>query len=180
MGPGATGNDVTARDAMWRRIRGDDWAAFDALPPAVGRRLSEHAYDAWAVNVLVLWRSFRRKRASSARAVVTLLRYLDQLEDMERKAFVASYRQVYGDLLPHDGAAASVLRHDGSNGRIAVASRGQTRPPISEPPLGRLRIHTSRALTVKQLRAGLLIGREMPGHAPGLTGQLLRNPGAEG
>ena len=45
-------NDVTAREAMWRRIAGDDWASFDALPPAIRRRLHEHAYDAWSVNAL--------------------------------------------------------------------------------------------------------------------------------
>jgi hypothetical protein len=31
------------REAIWRRFDGDDWAAFDALPPAIRRRLHEHA-----------------------------------------------------------------------------------------------------------------------------------------
>ncbi len=36
-------NDVTVREAIWRRFAGDGWAAYDALPPAVQRRMHEHA-----------------------------------------------------------------------------------------------------------------------------------------
>lgn len=39
-------NDVTERPHIWRRFDGDDWAAFDSLPPVIRRRLHEHAYDA--------------------------------------------------------------------------------------------------------------------------------------
>ena len=49
-------NDRTIRDTIWRRFAGDDWAAFDQLPPSVRHRLTEHAYDAWSVNALILWR----------------------------------------------------------------------------------------------------------------------------
>ena len=107
------GNDNTARDAIWRRFSGDDWAAFDALPPAIRRRLHEHAYDAWAVNALILWRSFRRKLACSARAERRLLRYLDTCEALERAAFADNHRAAYGCGLPHLAAGASVLRYAG-------------------------------------------------------------------
>jgi hypothetical protein len=40
-------NDITIRERIWRRFNGDDWAAYDPLPPLSGR-LHEHAYDAWA------------------------------------------------------------------------------------------------------------------------------------
>lgn len=104
-------NDVTIRPDIWRRFEGDDWAAFDALPPAVRHRLHEHAYDGWAVNALMAWRSFRRKRASSARALVTMLRYLDQLEAMERAAFSERHRKRHGAPLPHVAAGVSVQRY---------------------------------------------------------------------
>ena len=100
-------NDITVREAIWRRFDGDDWAAFDALPPAIRRRLYEHAYDAWAVNALILWRGFRRQTGSSARAERRLLRYLDTCEALERQAFAAAQ----GEVLPHVAAGATVLRY---------------------------------------------------------------------
>ena len=103
-------NDITARETLWRRHPGDDWAAFDALPPAIRRRLQSHAYDAWAVNALMLWRAFRRKAASSVRAERRLLRYLDECEALERDAFAAAHRQRCGLALAHVAAGASVLR----------------------------------------------------------------------
>ncbi|WP_240791183.1 DUF6525 family protein [Roseomonas sp. AR75] len=103
-------NDVTERERMWRRWPGDDWAAFDALPPAIRRRIHAHAYDAWAVNALILWRAFRRKTGSSARAERRLLRWLDECEALERDAFAAAYRQATGCPLPHAAAGVTVLR----------------------------------------------------------------------
>jgi hypothetical protein len=103
-------NDVTERERIWRRWTGDDWAAFDALPPSVRRRMQVHAYDAWSVNALMLWRSFRRRTGSSARAERRLLRYLDECEALERQAFADAHRQATGCPLPHDAAGATVLR----------------------------------------------------------------------
>ena len=108
-------NDVTIRPDIWRRYAGDDWAAFDALPPVIRHRLHEHAYDAWAVNALMVWRSFRRKRASSVRAVVTMLRYLDRLEIMERTAYSDRHRSRHGTPLPHVAAGVSVQRYRGTS-----------------------------------------------------------------
>lgn len=50
---------TTARfgNTIWRRRAGDDRAAFDRLPPAMRQRLAEHAFDAWSVTVLMLWRA---------------------------------------------------------------------------------------------------------------------------
>jgi hypothetical protein len=103
-------NDISPRETMWRRWEGDEWAAFEALPTAARRRIQEHAYDAWSVNALMLWRTFRRQTGSSARAERRLLRYLDECEAMERAAANAEYRQAYGIPLPHVAAAISVLR----------------------------------------------------------------------
>ncbi len=105
------GNDHSPRHALWRRYSGDDWAAFDALPAAIRQRLHDHAYDAWTVNTLMLWRAFRRKRDSAARAQGALLRYLDLCEQWEREAFAAAYRRAHGTVLPHLGAGASVQRY---------------------------------------------------------------------
>lgn len=104
-------NDVTVRETIWRRIPGDEWAAYEALPPAVRRRLQEHAYDAWAVNALILWRMFRRQTASSRRAERRLLRYLDACEMMERAAFAAVQQNRFGMPVPHIAARATVLRY---------------------------------------------------------------------
>jgi hypothetical protein len=110
--PDPAGNDVTARPDIWRRYAGDDWAAFDSLPPAIRRRMHEHAYDAWAVNALMLWRRFRRQLASSARGQRRLLNHLDDCETLEREAFADAYARQWGGTLPHLGAGASVLRYD--------------------------------------------------------------------
>lgn len=107
---GAAANDVTSRDGWWRRFPGDDWACFDALPPAIRQRLHEHAYDAWSVNALKLWRHYRRLHPTAARAERGLLRYLDHCERLERRAFA----ERHGAPLPHDAAAASVLRYAGA------------------------------------------------------------------
>ena len=104
-------NDRTIRAAMWRRFDGDEWVAFDALPEPIRRRIQQHSYDPWAVNALMLWRMFRRKHASSSRAVVTLRRYLDECERLERDAFATAHRRRYGSALPHVAAGVSVLRY---------------------------------------------------------------------
>jgi hypothetical protein len=104
-------NDVTIRPEIWRRFDGDEWAAFDALPPRVRARLQEHAYDAWSVNALMLWKSFRRKHASSARGEITLLRYIGQCEALERQGYDAKHRKEHGTPLPHVAAGATVMRY---------------------------------------------------------------------
>ncbi|MCQ4158708.1 DUF6525 family protein [Roseomonas sp. GC11] len=103
-------NDITLRDQLWRRLQGDEWESFDALPAPVRKRLQEHAYDAWAVNALALWRHFRRQLASTERATRRLLRYLDECEARERADFDAAYRARHGRPLPHVAAAATTLR----------------------------------------------------------------------
>jgi hypothetical protein len=55
--------------------------------------MQEHAYDAWAVNALMLWRTFRRRLASSAGAERRLLRYLDACEALERTAFAEAHER---------------------------------------------------------------------------------------
>lgn len=110
MTPGPS-NDGTIRTRIWRRHEGDDWAAFDALPPAIRARMREHAYDAWSVNALLLWRSFRRATASSARAERRLLRYLDTCEALEREAFDEDHRRRHGSALPHVAAGGTVARY---------------------------------------------------------------------
>jgi hypothetical protein len=128
------GNDVTERERMWRRYNGDDWAAYEALPPAVRRRIQEHAYDAWAVNAAMLWRSFRRQTASSVRAERRLLRYLDECEALERVAFADAFARAYGASLPHQAADVAVLRYgqppvagqDGHTGSRRVERQGLT------------------------------------------------------
>jgi hypothetical protein len=103
-------NDFTLRETLWRRHPGDDWAAFDALPPVIRQRLAQHAYDGWAVNALLLWRQLRQKYASSTRAERRLLRYLDECEALERDAFSAEYQRRHGLPFPHLAARASTLR----------------------------------------------------------------------
>ncbi|MBE9607050.1 hypothetical protein IAI18_19470 [Acetobacteraceae bacterium H6797] len=103
-------NDVTAREGVWFRHEGDDWACYDALPPAIRRRLQAHAYDPWAANAHLLWRDFRRRHASSARAERALLRHFDRCERDERSAFDAAYRAAHGGPLPHIAAGATVQR----------------------------------------------------------------------
>ncbi len=107
---GAEGNERTLRREMWRRYAGDDWAAFDALPVAVRKRVAEHAYDAWSVNVMLLWRHYKRVYGRTVRAERALIRYLDYCERLERAAFASRYAEAYGAVLPHEAAEATVLR----------------------------------------------------------------------
>ena len=111
-GPVATSNDVTLRADAWRRHAGDDWAAFDQLPAVIRRRLSEHAYDAWSVNALILWQRYRRLHPTTERAQRALLRYLDHCERLERRLFAGDYTRRHGHVLPHEAARADVLRYD--------------------------------------------------------------------
>ncbi|MBR0648788.1 hypothetical protein GXW78_03890 [Roseomonas terrae] len=104
-------NDITERPRLWRRFAGDDWQAFDALPAAIRRRMHEHAYDAWTVNALMLWRRFRRQTASSARGERRLLNHLEDCERLEFDAFADAYARQWGHALPHRAAAATVLRY---------------------------------------------------------------------
>lgn len=113
------GNDVTERPRIWRRYDGDDWAAFDALPPAIRHRLHEHAYDAWAVNALVLWKLFRRQTASSARGERRLLNHMRACEKLELDAFADAYCRECGGTLPHVAARASTLRYRSAKGGAA-------------------------------------------------------------
>lgn len=124
-------NDVTERERIWHRFAGDEWAAFDALPPALRRRMREHAYDAWAVNALRLWRAERR-RLGSARAERRLLRWLDECETLERAAFAEAFHHKYGTVLPHDAAQATVLRNAGTGrGVDALVGAGCRRSKAS-------------------------------------------------
>lgn len=109
--PDTFSNDVTERPRIWRRFEGDDWKAFDALPPAVRHRMHEHAYDAWTVNALILWRRFRRQTASSARGLRRLLNHLDDCEALEFEAFADGYARQWGAVLPHRAARATILRY---------------------------------------------------------------------
>ncbi|MCQ8280022.1 DUF6525 family protein [Acetobacteraceae bacterium KSS8] len=104
------GNDATIRSQIWRRHAGDAWAAFETLPPAIRRRLSEHAYDAWTVNALALWRRFQRIHRTQARAERAMLRAIDHCERLERRAFSAAWEARWGTRFPHDAAGVSVLR----------------------------------------------------------------------
>jgi hypothetical protein len=104
------GNDITLRQGHWRRWPGDEWDCFDALPPTVRQRLQQHAYDPWAVNALKLWLLFRRQTGSSQRAERRLLRHLDACEAQERALFAQEYAARHGRPLPHEAAAATVLR----------------------------------------------------------------------
>ncbi len=125
----AASNDHTVRERMWHRYDGNDWASFDRLPPAIRRRLAEHAYDAWSVNALILWRRFRRTRVSAQQAERALLRYLEECEALERAAFAAAHLRRHGTALPHVAARATVLRHAGW-----AARRAEAAPDASPPP----------------------------------------------
>ncbi|WKC16556.1 DUF6525 family protein [Acetobacter pasteurianus] len=103
-------NERTLRHEMWRRYAGDDWAAFDALPATIRERVAAHAYDAWSVNVMMLWQHYKRLYGRTMRAERALIRYLDYCERLEREAFSSRYSDVYGMDLPHDAACATVLR----------------------------------------------------------------------
>jgi len=101
---------------MWRRFDGDEWAAFDALPEPIRQRLAEHAYDAWSVNALILWRHYRRLHPTVERAIRGLLRYMDHCERLEQHAFAADHVRQYGSALPHHAAGIAVLRYAGQPG----------------------------------------------------------------
>lgn len=103
-------NERTLRHEMWRRFDGDDWDAFDQLPPSVRQRVTMHAYDAWSVNVLILWRHYKGIYGRNARAERALIRYLDYCERLERQAFASCYTETHGQPLPHDAAQVGVLR----------------------------------------------------------------------
>lgn len=103
-------NERTLRHEMWRRYTGDDWQAFDQLPPLVRQRVASHAYDAWSVNVLMLWKHYKRTYGNTLRGQRALIRYLDYCERLEREAFADHYTNQYGTMLPHDAACVSVLR----------------------------------------------------------------------
>lgn len=103
-------NDGTARARIWRRLAGDDWAAYEALPPAIRRRLQQHAYDPWSVNALALWQHFRRRTGDSRRAERRLLRHIEACEAREQADFARRYAARTGCPLPHCGARASTLR----------------------------------------------------------------------
>jgi hypothetical protein len=122
-------NDGTIRDAIWRRYIGDDWAAFDQLPAAIRRRLAEHAYDAWSVNALILWRNYRRLHPTAERAQRALLRYLDFPERLERRAFADRYAQQHAESQPRAGPdrAAHRRRRERCYRRSCRARGGATR-----------------------------------------------------
>lgn len=103
-------NERTLRHEMWRRYTGDDWAAFDALPAAIRKRVAEHAYDAWSVNVMILWQHYKRLYGRTPRAERALIRYLDYCERLERAAFASRYTEAYRAVLPHEAACVAVLR----------------------------------------------------------------------
>jgi hypothetical protein len=131
--PGGGNNDVTERERLWQRFAGDEWACFDALPPALRRRMHEHAYDAWAVNALRVWRAERR-RIGSARAERRLLRWLDECEALERAAFAEAYARRYAASLPHEAAGATILRYRPGAGASWDGSAGKGRAPTRPAP----------------------------------------------
>ncbi|MGG6430172.1 DUF6525 family protein [Acetobacter ghanensis] len=103
-------NERTLRHEVWRRYDGNDWQAFDALPPSIKQRVAQHSYDAWSVNVLMLWRHYKRLYGRTLRAEKALTRYLDYCERLERDVFAARYAEQYGMLLPHLAAEGTVQR----------------------------------------------------------------------
>ncbi|MFC0409557.1 DUF6525 family protein [Roseomonas elaeocarpi] len=141
------GNDISPRDDIWRRFPGDEWDSFDALPAAIRRRLQQHAYDAWSSNALLLWRTLRRRHASSARAETLLLRHIDHCERLEREAFAAIWQARRGTVLPHLAAAASVLRDrlPGAAQDGGAAARDASAPSamVPAPRGGRRRARSS-------------------------------------
>jgi len=103
-------NERTIRHEIWHRFPGDEWAAFDQLPATIRQRLTRHAYEAWTVNVLMLWKRYKGIHGRTPRAERALVRYLDYCERLERAAFAARYAGRYGRPLPHIAANATVLR----------------------------------------------------------------------
>jgi len=121
-------NDTTERPHLWRRYPGDDWAAFDALPPAIRRRIAEQAYDVWSVNALKLWRRLRQ-RSGSARAERSMLRHIDLWERLEADDFAAAHQARWGASLPHAAAAVSVLRYGPASACHPPRPPSGARPP---------------------------------------------------
>ncbi|GAN70125.1 DUF6525 family protein [Acetobacter syzygii] len=103
-------NERTLRHEVWRRYDGNDWNAFDSLPPSIRQRVAQHSYDAWSVNVLMLWRHYKRSYGRTARAEKALIRYLDYCERLERDVFATRYVEQYGMPLPHLAAEGTVQR----------------------------------------------------------------------
>lgn len=103
---GGRNNDGTCRKTLWRRLEGDSWAAFDALPQSIRQRLAEHVYDAWSVNTLALWQHYKRVHGANERAERALIRYLDYCERLEQQAFAERH-----GMLPHQAAGATPLRY---------------------------------------------------------------------
>lgn len=99
-------NDGTCRKALWKRLEGDSWEAFDALPRSIRLRLTEHVYDAWSVNTLALWQHYKRVHGANERAERALIRYLDYCERLEQQAFAERH-----GALPHQAAGATPLRY---------------------------------------------------------------------
>lgn len=130
-------NDVTFRALFWRRLDGDAWDAFDALPPAIRRRLHEHAYDPWAVNALELWRLIRRRTGCPHRAARRLLWYIRDCEARELAAFAAAWRARHGTAYPHVAAGASVLRYAPPAGGRVRRRAWMSAPAAAGPPPGR-------------------------------------------
>lgn len=103
-------NERTLRHEVWRRYDGNDWQAFDALPPGIRQRVTQHSYDAWSVNVLMLWQHYKRTYGRTLRAEKALIRYLDYCERLERDVFATRYGEQYGMPLPHVAAGGTVQR----------------------------------------------------------------------
>lgn len=102
-------NERTLRHEIWRRYKGMTGRRLTSSP-LVRQRVTTHAYDAWSVNVLILWKHYKRTYGNTLRGQRALIRYLDYCERLEREAFAEHYKSHYGTLLPHDAACASILR----------------------------------------------------------------------
>lgn len=127
-------NDVTLRALFWRRLDGNSWDAFDALPPVIRRRLHEHAYDPWAVNALRLWRLIRRRTGCPRRAERRLLWHIRDCEARELATFAAAWRARHGTAYPHAAAGASVLRYAPAAGGRVSRRAGMSARHFSETP----------------------------------------------
>ena len=130
--PCGDGNDATVRHQIWRRFEGDDWAAYEALPASIRRRLREHAYDAWSVNALMLWQRYRRLHPTAERAERALLRYLDFCERLERRAYARIFSRRYGMPLPQAAARGPARRSGGAAPPWPYAGGGGTGPPAGD------------------------------------------------
>lgn len=108
-------NDGTCRKTIWRRLEGDSWEAFDALPRAIRLRLTEHVYDAWSVNALALWRHYKKVHGATERAERAMIRYLDYCERLEQQAFIERH-----GALAHQAAGATPLRYEASRQKMGA------------------------------------------------------------